>query len=96
MVMRLPQKRIMDPRLPRRAKPREEQRIDDLFLKNVQDALMPQHAAEVVAINTGNGEYVVGQTFHEACEKFLARWPKGPLYICRVDGGPALHLRCRS
>jgi hypothetical protein len=93
MVMRLPfQRRIMDPRLPRRAKPREEQRIDDL-LKNVQDALMPQHAAEIVAINTANGEYVVGSTFHEACELFLARWPNGPIYLSRVDGRPALHLR---
>lgn len=96
MAIRLPfGKRIMDPRLPRRAKPREEQRIDAL-LKNVQDELMPQHAAEIVVINTDNGEYAVGPTFHEACEKFLARWPKGPMYICRVDGGPALHLRGRS
>lgn len=96
MMMRTPyRKRIMDPRLPRRAKPREEQWIDDL-LKNVQDALMPQHAAEIVAINTDNGEYVVGPTFHEACESFRARWPNGPIYVCRVDGGPGLRIRGRS
>ncbi|GEM_PF-4504879 len=96
MAIRLPfRKRIVDPRLPRRAKPREEQRIDAL-LKNVQDALMPEHAAEIVAINTDNGEYAVGLTFHEACESFRARWPSGPMYVCRVDGGPGLRIRGRS
>ena len=88
-------KRIVDPRLPRRAPPPERARIDS-FLKNVQDELMPQHAEDIVVINTRNGDYAVGKTFHEACESFLARWPNGPMYICRVDGRPAIHLRRRS
>lgn len=96
MAIRNPyRKRIMNPTLPRRAKPLEEQRIDGM-LKNVQDALMPEHGAEIVAINTENGEYAVGMTFHEACEGFRARWPNGPMYVCRVDGRPGLHIRGRS
>ncbi len=96
MALRDPgRKRLVDPRLTRRAPASEKQRID-AFLKNVQDALMPEHAEEIVVINTQNGEYAVGKTFHEACEIFLAQWPCGPMYVCRVDGRPALHLRRRS
>ncbi len=65
----------------------------EVMLKKVQEERMPKHAKEIVVINTETGEYVLGTCFHEACEKFRARWPKGPRYICRVDGGPALHLR---
>jgi hypothetical protein len=93
MAARHPSRRgVMDLASPGRARPSERQRVDTL-LQKVQDKLMPAHAEDIVAINTQTGEYAVGSTFGEACERFHARWPRGPVYLCRVDGGPALHLR---
>jgi hypothetical protein len=50
---------------------------------------MPEHAAEIVAINMVTGEYVLGRTSGEASDAYRARWPDILMFMCRVDGGPA-------
>lgn len=86
---------ILDPQTPQRSAPVQAHGIDDLLMK-VQKELMPERAQEIVAINTETGEFTLGLTFHEACESFRARWPHGPLYVCRVDGGPGMRMYGRS
>jgi hypothetical protein len=59
------------------------------FLRKIQRELLPDHAKEFVAINTDTGEYTLGKLPNDAFTTFLARWPDSPMYLCRVDGGPA-------
>lgn len=77
--------------LPKGARPDEDSQVE-VVLKCVQNELMPERARDIVAINTETGEYVVGKDFGEACDGFRERWPHGPLYVCQVDGGPALRM----
>jgi hypothetical protein len=60
----------------------------DKYLLEIQKELLPDHAAEFVAINLDTGEYVLGQTPHEVFMAFRTRWPNRLMFRCRVDGGP--------
>ena len=59
------------------------------FLRKIQDELMPDHAMEFLAINLETGEYALAKLPHQASTAFLERWPDAPMFLCRVDGGPA-------
>lgn len=65
----------------------------DYTLNKIQDALMPEHAKEYLAINLETGEYVLGQSSQDVSRAFWARWPDKAYFKCRVDGGPAVRFR---
>jgi hypothetical protein len=65
------------------------ERLIDGYLERIQDELMPEKAKMVVAINTGTGEYVLGNDSGEAAVAFRKRWPKSGYFMCRVDGTPS-------
>ncbi len=59
------------------------------YLAELQKTLMPEHAAEFVAINMVTGDHVLGKTAHEAVMQHRSRWPDHLFFLCRVNGGPA-------
>jgi hypothetical protein len=73
----------------------EFNRRADEFLKRIQEELMPDHAAEIVAINMMTGEYVLAPTSGQAFEAYRARWPDILMFLCRVDGGPSTKFHGR-
>jgi len=75
--------------------PKVHDRWSDYVLDKIQHALMPEHAKEILAINLESGEYVLGPTSSKASHAFQARWPNKSMYICRVDGGPAVKFHRR-
>ncbi len=85
-------RRVAAPKLPPVA---PDPDIEEM-LKKVQDELMPEHATDIVAINTETGEFAVAESFPEACEAFNARWPTGTMYVCQVDGGPGVRMYFKS
>ncbi len=74
--------------LPKRFPRREEDRRIAEFLKAIQEELLPEHAAEVVAINLETGEYALGADDLAALLAFKKRFPKTFCHMVRVDGGP--------
>lgn len=68
------------------AKPAQE--LPD-YLHKVRNDLLPAHASDFVAINMETGQYAIGSLPNEAFNRFLEQWPDAPVYLCRVDGGPA-------
>jgi hypothetical protein len=69
---------------------------EEVYLERIQHKLMPDHADEIVAINTDTGEYVLGYDVHQAFAAFRSRWPDSAMYLCKVDGGPAVKFHgCR-
>ncbi len=81
--------KLKEPRLSRS----EFDRRSMQYLAKIQKTLMPDHAAEFLAINLAinmvTGEYVLGKTAHEAVARHRSRWPDHLFFLCRVDGGPA-------
>jgi hypothetical protein len=69
---------------------READRRVEHILRELQQKLMPRHAAEVLAINPESGEYVLAATADEASDIFHERWPEQLAYVVRVDGGPVV------
>lgn len=61
----------------------------------LQKALMPQHASEVIAINVDTGEYLLAHSSGEAWQAFRKRWPGTLGYVCRVNGEPAVKFHGR-
>jgi hypothetical protein len=74
---------------------REFERRAEAFRDELQKALLPEHAAEVLAINVDTGEYLLAPTRREAWQAFRKRWPGTLSYICRVDGGPVVKFHGR-
>jgi hypothetical protein len=74
-----------EPRLSRAELSRRAQQ----YLAEIQKTLMPEHASDFIAINMKTGEYALGKTAHEACDRFTSSWPDHYLFLCRVNGGPA-------
>lgn len=68
---------------------RELDRRANRILHEIQKTLLPDHAAEIVAINVETGEHVVAATKDEAYAAFHERWPNQLSFVVRVDGGPA-------
>jgi len=77
--------KLKEPRLSRTEFSRRAQQ----YLAEIQKTLMPEHAAEFVAIDMVTGEYTLGKTPQEASALFRSRWPSHLFFRCRVDGGPA-------
>ncbi len=71
--------------------PEFDRRADE-FLVKIQQEHMPQDADKFVAINMETGEYVLADSSGQASDKFLSRWPDVLLFLCRVDGGPAIRF----
>jgi hypothetical protein len=69
---------------------REFDRRARLILAEIQKALMPDHASDIVCINVETGEYTLGATRREAEDAFGRRWPHNYYFQIRVDGGPAV------
>ena len=67
---------------------REFERRAKEILKRIQPELLPEHAAEIVAINVETGEYELGPGTPEATTAFRKRWPGEISYLVRADGGP--------
>jgi hypothetical protein len=75
---------------PKQLPRREFKRRAEKILEEIQKTLLPEHAAELVAINVETGEYTLGHTPHEAVDAFRRRWPDQLSYLVRVDGGPVV------
>jgi hypothetical protein len=73
----------------------EFERRSQQYLEEAQKSLLPEHADRFIAINMATGEYVLGDTSNEAFNKFLDRWPDNMMFLCRVDGGPAIKFHGR-
>ena len=71
----------------------EFNRRADEYLKRIQHELLPDHATDFVAINMETNEYVLGQSLHEVFAAYRARWSDCLMYLCRVDGSPAIKFR---
>jgi hypothetical protein len=69
---------------------REFDRRADQILQELQKTLLPEHAAEILAINVETGEYVLAATLDEASDTFHERWPDQLASVIRVDGGPVV------
>ena len=67
---------------------REFERRAKEILQRIQKELLPDHAAEIVAINVETGEYELGAGPLEAQTAFSRRWPGHICYLVRADGGP--------
>jgi hypothetical protein len=69
---------------------REFRRRAAALSAELQKALMPEHASEVIAVNVDTGEYLLAPSGSEAWRKFRKRWPGKLGHVCRVDGGPVV------
>ena len=76
--------------LPRTMPRREFQQRGKQILQELQKTLLPEHAAEILAINVETGDYVLGRTLRDAIVAFRNRWPDQLSYAVRVDGGPVI------
>jgi hypothetical protein len=77
---------LTDPMVSRRGFERRASAI----LAELQQALLPDRASEVIAINVDTGDYLLAHTRREAWQEFRKRWPGTLAYVCRVDGGPVV------
>jgi hypothetical protein len=75
---------LFKPRLPGHEFERRAREI----LGRIQKDLLPDHAADIVAINVETGEYELGPGPLEAQTAFSKRWAGQVCYLVRGDGGP--------
>jgi hypothetical protein len=85
-------KRVLNDPMPSR---REFERRAAALREELQEALMPEHASELIAINVETGEYLLAPTRREAWQGYRKRWPGTLGYVCRVDGGPVVKFHGR-
>jgi hypothetical protein len=65
------------------------------ILVELQKALLPEHASDVIGFNVDTGEYVLAHTSAEAWQALRERWPGTLGYVIRVDGGPVAKFHGR-
>jgi len=70
--------------------PRDFSKRAERRLAELQPALLPEHAVEVIAINVDTGEYLLAPDSGTAWQEFRNRWPGTLGFVCRVDGGPVV------
>ncbi len=68
----------------------EAQRLAQEILPRLQQALLPEHSDEFIAIHLETEEYTLGETSLEATQRFQKKWPDFVPFVCRVDGGPVV------
>lgn len=77
--------------------PSERMRSADRIYDRIRGLLEPAHKGEIVAIEVETGDYFLGRTPLEACDKGRAKYPDRLLALKRVGyptalvvGGPVL------
>jgi hypothetical protein len=81
-------KKTLEP--PKRLPRHEADRRIESCLQSIQRELMPEHAADVAAINLETGEYTLGRDDLAAALAFRKKWPGVLAYLVRVNGGPVV------